>query len=118
MSEAGYEVTAVSNGDEALDAVRRRTPEVVITDLNMPGRSVSQIIRELRHNHPGIRIVILSGLMDDLMSQAVMASGVDAAIDKSMAAELLVDTVRRLLNTGPSFSHAPLNRASLASARR
>jgi DNA-binding NarL/FixJ family response regulator len=91
-------VTAVSNGDSALLAARRQTPEVVITDLNMPGRPVSEVIRVLREDHPGVRIIILSGLMDDLMSQAITASGVDAAIDKSMAPEILVDTVKRLLS--------------------
>jgi DNA-binding NarL/FixJ family response regulator len=97
-------VTAVSNGDLALLAVRRQTPEVVITDLNMPGRPVSEVIRVLREDHPGVRIIVLSGLMDDLMSQAIMTSGVDAAIDKSMAPEILVDTVKRLL--GPATTVA------------
>lgn len=78
----------------------------MITDLNMPGRPVSDVIRVLREDHPGVRIVILSGLMDDLMSQAIMASGVDAAIDKSMAPELLVDTVKRLLGAEPSLTAA------------
>ena len=105
--------------------MRRQTPDIVITDLNMPGRPVSEVIRTLRNDHPGIRIVILSGLMDEPMSQAIMASGVDAAIDKSMAPELLVDTVRRLLSAEPS-GRTPLtlnqtspavNQASLAGAR-
>jgi DNA-binding NarL/FixJ family response regulator len=91
-------VTAVSNGDAALLAARRQTPAVVITDLNMPGRPVSDLIRVLREEQPGVRIIVLSGLMDDLMSQAIMASGVDAAIDKAMAPEILVDTVRSLLS--------------------
>ena len=94
-------MTAVSNGDAALLAARRQTPAVVITDLNMPGRPVSEVIRVLREEQPGVRIIILSGLMDDLMSQAIMASGVDAAIDKSMAPEILVDTVRSLLSAEP-----------------
>jgi CheY-like chemotaxis protein len=104
LTDAGYEVTAVSNGDAALLAARRQTPEVVITDLNMPGRPVSEVIQVLRAEHPGVRIVILSGLMDDLMSQAIMASGVDAAIDKGMAEEILVDTVQRLLSAEPSLA--------------
>jgi len=91
-------VTAVSNGDLALLAARRQTPAVVITDLNMPGRPVSEVIRVLREDHPQVRIIILSGLMDDLMSRAIMTSGVDAAIDKAMAPEILVDTVKRLLD--------------------
>ena len=99
-------MTAVSNGDSALLAVRRQTPEVVITDLNMPGRPVSEVIRVLREDHPGVRIIILSGLMDDQMSQAIMTIGVDAAIDKSMAPEILVDTVKRLLTTEPSLASA------------
>lgn len=106
LSEAGYSVTAVSDGDLALLAVERQIPEVVITDLNMPGRPVSEVIRVLRGDHPEVRIIILSGLMDDLMSEAIMASGVDAAIDKSMAPELLVDTVKRLLGGEPSLAVA------------
>jgi DNA-binding NarL/FixJ family response regulator len=99
-------VTAVANGDAALLAARRQTPAVVVTDLNMPGRPVSGVIRVLREEHPGVRIVILSGLMDDVMSQAIVASGVDAAIDKSMAPEILVDTVKRLLAAEVSLASA------------
>jgi DNA-binding NarL/FixJ family response regulator len=95
-------VTAVANGDAALVAARRQSPDVVITDLNMPGQPVSHVIRALREDCPRVRIIILSGLMDDVMSQAIMASGVDAAIDKSMAVETLVDTVKRLLNAEPA----------------
>ncbi len=101
LTDAGYGVTAVSNGDAALLAARRHAPDVVITDLNMPGKPVSEVIRVLRQEQPGIRIIILSGLMDDLMSQAIMTSGVDAAIDKAMAPEILVDTVSSSLSAEP-----------------
>lgn len=97
LSEAGYRVTAVADGKAGLLAAQRQPPDLVITDLNMPGPPVSEIIRVLRRDQPGVRIIILSGLMDDLMSQAIMTSGVDAAIDKIMAPEILVDTVQRLL---------------------
>jgi CheY-like chemotaxis protein len=99
LSDAGYCVTAVSDGDAALLAAQHQTPDIVITDLNMPGPPVSEVIRALRRDHPHVRIIVLSGLMDDLMSRAIMTSGVDAAIDKSMAPEILLDTVKRLLVT-------------------
>ena len=110
LSEAGYGVTAVSDGDAALLAIRRQTPEVVITDLHMPGRPVFEVIRVLREDYPRVRIVILSGLMDELMSEAIMASGVDAAIDKGMAPEILVDTVKRLMSaeSSPAVAHPSL----------
>jgi len=102
LEEAGYRVTAVPDGNAALLAARRQIPDIVITDLSMPGLPVSEVIRVLRADHPDIRIVILSGLMDELTCQAIMTSGitrsrVDAVIDKSLAPELLVDTVKRLL---------------------
>jgi CheY-like chemotaxis protein len=106
LTDAGYEVMAVSNGDSALLAAERQAPDVVITDLAMPGRPVVEVIRVLRQNHARVRIIILSGLMDDLMSQAIMTTGVDAAIDKSMAPEILVDTVKRLLAAEPSLAGA------------
>ncbi len=60
----------------------------------MPGRPVSEVIRVLREDHPRVRIVILSGLMDDLMFAGAGHGnvGVDAlatADSKHMAPEIL-----------------------------
>ena len=45
-------VGEASDGDELVDVVRRERPDVVLTDLSMPGRSGVEAIRELRGTTP------------------------------------------------------------------
>ncbi len=59
--ERGFEVTAAGSCDEALSACGGESPEFVVADLRMPGRSGLDLVRELRNRDPGTRIVVLTG---------------------------------------------------------
>ncbi|GAA6207042.1 response regulator [Cognatishimia sp. WU-CL00825] len=48
LSRDGWEVSTHSNGHDALDAVRRRAPDVVILDVMLPGKSGYDILTEMR----------------------------------------------------------------------
>src|SRR4029078_7947862 len=48
LSEAGWEVEAVPDGNRALAAVQTRLPDVVVTDVMMPGLDGFQLLRALR----------------------------------------------------------------------
>lgn len=60
LTSAGYEVAQAFNGDEGLQMCRSRDFDLVITDLIMPDKEGIQIIRELRKEHKGIRIIAMS----------------------------------------------------------
>jgi two-component system response regulator MprA len=64
LTDEGYEVTSACNGAEALDAIARRAPDVMLLDLMMPvvnGWEVLETLR-LRGTHPKLPVVILSAL--------------------------------------------------------
>lgn len=63
--EWGYEVCAVcANGQEVLDQLDACRPDVVLSDIRMPGMDGMELMQRLNRDHPEIKIVILSGCSD------------------------------------------------------
>jgi len=62
LSRDGWEVKTHSNGHDAIDAVRRRTPDVVILDVMLPGKSGFDILQEIRADGDlgGVPVLMLS----------------------------------------------------------
>ena len=54
LADAGHEVVSALRGDEALELSRLFRPDVVITDVNMPGVSGYALARELRQRHGNV----------------------------------------------------------------
>jgi PAS domain S-box-containing protein len=69
-----YKVSSAANGSEALQLVEKKTfkPDLVITDVVMPGMSGSELVKHLYRTHPGIKVLFMSGYADD----AVISHGV------------------------------------------
>jgi two-component system cell cycle response regulator CpdR len=61
LERAGYAVTAVENGDDALDAANRESFDLVILDVVMPGTPCRQVVEKLRFTRPNARILLASG---------------------------------------------------------
>src|SRR5690348_11855631 len=60
LEEAGYEVVAASQGQEALAVMEDTTPALVITDLKMPGISGLDLLKKLREAHPETTVIIIT----------------------------------------------------------
>ena len=61
LSAAGHRVQGVPGGREALAAVAGEPPDLVITDLLMPGMNGLTVIREVLQRLPGTAIIAISG---------------------------------------------------------
>jgi CheY-like chemotaxis protein len=64
MRLAGYDVTAVATGEQALDAADRVHPDVILLDLQLPGVSGFEVARRLRtrDDTAGIPLIAVTGL--------------------------------------------------------
>ena len=62
LKEAGDIEVCGTAGDtvKALEMIRETTPDVVITDLSMPGKSGIELIRRINEKHPEIYVLVLS----------------------------------------------------------
>ena len=61
LDRAGHHVQACASAEEALAAVAQRTPDVLLTDVRMPGLSGPELAQRLRVDHPDLPVVLMSG---------------------------------------------------------
>lgn len=94
LASAGYIVEHARDGSEALAVLERFQPDVVITDLVMPGMSGEELIRGIQ-NRGGRRprIVVVSGL--DRLKARCEALGVDECLTKPFDLDALLAAVAR-----------------------
>lgn len=77
ISKLGYTVTAVENGEEALKAVKDMElyPDLVITDVVMPGMNGKELADILRTDKPDCKILFMSGYTESVISQQGILEG-------------------------------------------
>lgn len=99
---AGHDVIATANGEEAVEAVRRDLPDLILMDVRMPrmtGYQACEILKAdptLRH----IPVVFLSAKGQEAEVRTGMEAGAVEYILKPFAPDQLADRVRTLLASG------------------
>ena len=61
LNLSGFRAHAVYNGDDAIDAIGWHCPDIVLTDVRMPGRNGIETAVSIRAQCPQIRVVLFSG---------------------------------------------------------
>jgi CheY-like chemotaxis protein len=61
LMETGYAVRSAADGFSALVEIRSEAPEILISDLNMPGMSGPELLAVVRRRFPRIHVVAMSG---------------------------------------------------------
>ena len=61
LERRGFAVTAVSTGEQALEAARKEAFPVALVDLKMPGMDGEQVLEALKREHPEMEVIILTG---------------------------------------------------------
>jgi DNA-binding NtrC family response regulator len=56
-----FDVTPVSNGQDALEMASRQSFDLALVDLKMPGMDGEEVLEKLKQQHPFIEVVILTG---------------------------------------------------------
>ena len=89
----GHDVRLYHDPHAAVEAISGEKPDVVITDIGMPGMSGWQLTRAVRERHPDLPVIVLTGWGRDVTAAQLKEHGVVTALSKP--AEL--DTFRRAL---------------------
>ncbi|GGA03876.1 hypothetical protein GCM10008018_57230 [Paenibacillus marchantiophytorum] len=69
-------VGSAYSGSEGLEQAERLKPDLILTDVVMPGKNGLEMIRELRESHPRIEFIILSAYADFAYAKQAIAMGV------------------------------------------
>ncbi|MDA8414468.1 MAG: response regulator [Desulfobacteraceae bacterium] len=60
LTREGYDVVSAGNGFEALNYLRAKDVELIITDLNMPEMNGMTFLRELNRSHPSCNVIMIT----------------------------------------------------------
>ena len=96
----GYEVTTAQNGAEALALVARQMPDLIVSDIRMPGIDGYALARQLRRNESTALIPIVFLTAKDATADRIegFRAGVDAYLTKPFEPDELLAIIASILN--------------------
>jgi DNA-binding response OmpR family regulator len=103
MKRAGYQVSIARDGQEALDAIRRERPRLVLLDVMMPKKSGHEVCQELRADEQikDTLVLMLTAKGRDTDVDKGLGVGADAYMTKPFSTKELVAKVAEMLGAAP-----------------
>ena len=113
----GAQFIEAGTGDEVLTAIRTDRCSLLILDINMPGRTGMDVLREVKRLCPRIPVLILSVQPEDQYAVRCLKAGASGYLNKDGAEEELVRAVRKVISGGRYVS-APLSEKLASSLQK
>jgi CheY-like chemotaxis protein len=99
LTQFGYKVVTAVDGTDALATYAARRDEIaaVLTDMAMPYMDGTALVRALRKMDPSLKVVAMSGLMNEDQTAGLKVLNVSAFLSKPYTAEILLKTLAEVL---------------------
>lgn len=99
LSEEGFEVVTISDGDSALLRLEDVDPDLVVAGVSMPHRSGYEICQyvKLSPRHKHVRVILAAGVKDQIDQAEARRVQADGIVAKPFQASVLLETVKPLV---------------------
>lgn len=109
--DSDLEVLYAADGLDALNQIRQRPPDVVISDLNMPNLDGLELVSTLKREYPAVPVVLMTAQGSEEIAVRALQEGAASYVPKRRLAAELLETVGRVLSaTHAVRTHARLMR--------
>jgi two-component system, cell cycle sensor histidine kinase and response regulator CckA len=100
LREQGFEVLTAANGTDALQLAARheRPPDLLVTDVVMPGMTGRELADALRQRHPTLKVLFVSGYTDDALLKRGVLEAREALLAKPFLPRELAARVRQIID--------------------
>ncbi|KAB2641578.1 MAG: response regulator transcription factor [Verrucomicrobia bacterium] len=106
-SQAGLSICGIaSSAQQAIALVESTAPDLVITDLTLPGRNGLELIKDLSSTHPELPIIVLSMHDELLYAERVLRAGGRGFVTKNSPTERIIEAINCVLGGGVFASAA------------
>ena len=100
LKQAGMETRSFDHADAALGALRQGAPDVLVTDIRMPGRSGLEMLEEIRAKRPRLPVIVMTAHSDLDSAVAAYQGGAFEYLPKPFDIDQAVELVRRAATQG------------------
>jgi CheY-like chemotaxis protein/anti-sigma regulatory factor (Ser/Thr protein kinase) len=98
----GWQPLYASDGKEALDALQRQTPDVVLTDMLMPEMDGLELVQTIRVKHPLVPVILMTAHGSEELAIRALRSGAASYVPKKSLAHDLAETLESVLSASQS----------------
>ena len=98
LSREGIAFNSFSTAQEALDALAAGAPEVLVSDIRMPGLSGLELLNAVKRRHPAVPVIVMTAYSDLDSAVAAFQGGAYEYLPKPFDVDQAVDLIRRALD--------------------
>ncbi|MDO8892952.1 MAG: nitrogen regulation protein NR(I) [Sulfurimicrobium sp.] len=98
LTRAGIEFKSFSSAQEALFALETSTPQVVVSDIRMPGESGLELLQHLKQRYPALPVIIMTAHSDLESAVSAFQGGAFEYLPKPFDIDHAVDLIRRAID--------------------
>ncbi len=98
LGARGFVCDEAENGDQALDKLEEQASDLVIMDINMPGRKGSEVLPEITERYPETAVIMASGVTDTKVIAKCIKDGAQDYISKPFRFEQVLTCVNSTLD--------------------
>jgi two-component system response regulator AtoC len=95
LKDHGYEVRAVSDGEEAVRELAARSYDVLLCDVRMPKRDGLSVLRQAKADHPGLTVLVMSAYGSQEQALEAVGAGAYDYVQKPFKPEEIVFVLRK-----------------------
>jgi two-component system response regulator HydG len=97
LRQEGFEVILAEDGASGLGRVQETAPDVLVTDLRMPGMDGIELLRRARESNPDLIVVLMTAFAEVETAVRAMQEGAEHYLTKPLQIDELVLVIRRAL---------------------
>ena len=106
LSREGIAFNSFSSAQEALDALSGGAPEVLVSDIRMPGLSGLELLQAVKQRHPAVPVIVMTAYSDLDSAVAAFQGGAYEYLPKPFDVDQAVELIRRALDESRRESQA------------
>lgn len=117
LTKEGYQVRMASSGETALLAVRQEPPDLLLTDLRMPGMDGIELLKAVKAISPETQVIVMTAFGSVEVAVRAMKEGADDFLEKPLSRAVLLQVVANAFRTHVLITENRFLRDELARSR-
>jgi len=96
-----------ANGDEVLSHLAGSQPDLLLLDINMPGRSGFEVLKDVKRIYSELPVIMVSVQSESQYALRCLRAGASEYVTKDSASEELVPAIKKIMKYGARLAWAP-----------